>query len=84
MQNIYSKLKDNVNKEQQENIIYSIPCADCNKVYIGQSKRHFEKRMKEHLYFYHHFTKGHNFNISDAKIIDREPQYFRRCQSYYY
>lgn len=92
MQNIYSKLKDNINKEQQENIIYSIPCIDCNKVYIGQSKRHFEKRMKEHLYdvknvhvnnnktalVHHHFTEGHNFNISDAKIIDRETQYYRR------
>lgn len=30
------------------NVVYKINCADCNKFYIGQTKKHFETRIKEH------------------------------------
>lgn len=29
--------------------IYSIPCSDCNHNYIGQTKRNFSTRLKEHV-----------------------------------
>jgi len=29
-------------------IVYKIDCIDCEKVYIGQTKRHLETRIKEH------------------------------------
>lgn len=92
MENSYSKLKDKINKEQQENIIYSIPCANCDQVYIGESGRHFEKRMTEHKYdmknvqknpeksalVQHYYSTGHTFNIEEATIIDRESHFNRR------
>ena len=28
--------------------VYSIPCGDCEKEYLGQSKRQFGTRLKEH------------------------------------
>ena len=40
--------KDPVTKEQRTDAIYSIPCNDCDNEYIGQTKRQFGTRLKEH------------------------------------
>ena len=37
-----------VTKEQQTDAIYLIPCNDCDYEYIGQTKRQFGARLKEH------------------------------------
>ena len=39
---------DLVPKEQKSGAIYSIPRNDCNQEYIGQTKRQFGTRLKEH------------------------------------
>ena len=51
----FVKPKDPVTKEQRTDAIYSIPCNDCDNEYIGQTKRQFGKRLKEHqkvVFFY--------------------------------
>ena len=35
-------------KEQRTDAIYSISCNDCDNEYIGQTKRQFGTRLKEH------------------------------------
>ena len=35
-------------KDQTRGTIYSIPCKDCHKSYIGETKRKFSTRLKEH------------------------------------
>ena len=45
---IFAKPKDPVTKEQRTDAIYSIPCNDCDNEYIGQTKRQFGTRLKEH------------------------------------
>ena len=35
-------------KEYRKNIVYSIPCADCNKKYVGQTTKPLKNRNKEH------------------------------------
>ncbi|CAH3112218.1 unnamed protein product, partial [Pocillopora meandrina] len=45
---IFAKPKDPVTKEQRTDAIYSIPCNDCDDEYIGQTKRQFGTRLKEH------------------------------------
>ena len=45
---IFAKPKDPVPKEQNSDAIYSIPCNDCNQEYIGQTKRQFGSRLREH------------------------------------
>ena len=45
---IFAKPKDPVTKEQRTDAIYSIPCNDCDNEYIGQTKRQFGSRLKEH------------------------------------
>ena len=34
--------------KNNEPTLYSIPCNDCDEEYIGQTKRQFGKRLKEH------------------------------------
>ncbi|CAH3155347.1 unnamed protein product [Pocillopora meandrina] len=45
---IFAKPKDPFTKEQRTDAIYSIPCNDCDNEYIGQTKRQFGTRLKEH------------------------------------
>ena len=44
-----SNPKDKIEKGKQNNIVYKISCGDCNAVYIGESKRSFDQRSKEHV-----------------------------------
>ena len=45
---IFAKPKDPVTKEQRTDANYSIPCNDCDNEYVGQTKRQFGTRLKEH------------------------------------
>ena len=45
---IFAKPKDPVTKEQQTDTSYPIPCNDCDNQYIGQIKRQFGTRLREH------------------------------------
>ena len=45
---IFAKPKDRVPTERKTNVVYSIPCGDCEKEYLGQTKRQFRTRLKEH------------------------------------
>jgi hypothetical protein len=45
---IFAKSKDPVKTNQKTHVVYSIPCGDCEKEYLGQSKRQFVTRLKEH------------------------------------
>ncbi len=44
------QIKNNKSKTDilQESGVYKLNCTDCNKVYIGQTGRSFETRIKEH------------------------------------
>jgi len=46
--NLFPKPKDPVPKDQTRGAIYSIPCKDCDKSYIGETRRKFSTRLKEH------------------------------------
>ena len=43
------KPKNRVVTKQKTNVVYSIPCGDCEKEYLGETKRQFGTRLKEHL-----------------------------------
>ena len=42
-----TKVKDTLPLGKQSNVVYRIPCS-CGQVYIGESKRRLETRLKEH------------------------------------
>ena len=90
MRHIFAKPKDPVTKEQGTDAIYSIPCNDCDNEYIGQTKRQFGTRLKEHqkaVFFCkkensalleHTCLTNHTIGWDNSKIITtnrRYPQY---------
>ena len=40
--------KDKAKVEEQTGAVYRIPCAGCDQVYIGETKRSIGERLKEH------------------------------------
>ncbi|XP_044760848.1 uncharacterized protein LOC123318294 [Coccinella septempunctata] len=47
---LYSKIKDPINKDHRSGVIYGIPCLDCDKMYIGQTRQYLQNRIKQHAY----------------------------------
>ena len=58
---IFAKPKDRVPTDQKTHAVYSIPCGDCEKIYLCQTKRQFCTRLKEHQ------RAVSNFNSSKFK-----------------
>jgi hypothetical protein len=86
---IYSKLKSNTPMQLRSNIIYSIPCKDCDKNYIGQTCQYLKNRISQHKTSIktknqicaladHAITNSHSFRFEEAKILDTEPVLSKR------
>ena len=45
---IFAEPKDRCPIDRKTNAVYSIPCGDCEKVYLGQTKRQLCTRLKKH------------------------------------
>ena len=70
---IHSNTKDKIPVENKSGV-YQIDCNDCDKIYIGQTKRNLKTRIKEHFrnikYKHleksavttHHLINGHELN----------------------
>ena len=87
---IFAKPKDPVRKEQRADAIYSIPCNDCDNEYIGQTKRQFGRRLKEHekavcfckkensAFWEHTYLTNHTTGWDKFKIITTSRRYHQR------
>ena len=87
---IFAKLKDRVPTDQKTHAVYSIPCGDCEKVYLGQTKRQFCTRLKEHQRAVSNFNSSksalaehvcetsHNIAWEDSTIITTNNRYGHR------
>jgi len=65
-------------------VVYKIDCNDCDKVYIGQTKRHLLTRIKEHrnniknqsgnfsVVTDHRLSFNHNFDWDNPNILHKE------------
>ena len=47
LRSMLTKVKDTLPPGKQSNVVYRIPCS-CGQVYIGETKRRLEMRLKEH------------------------------------
>ena len=70
-------------------VIYKLECADCKKIYIGETVQPFNIRLKEHSICNttrltlntigeHLRDTGHKLEESKAAVIAREENNFRR------
>ena len=41
-------LKDSIPERLRKGVIYCVPCGQCNRVYIGETLRNLDERLKEH------------------------------------
>ena len=42
------KVKQKMPEEKKKEVVYQVPCKDCRKVYIGETKRTLKTRISEH------------------------------------
>ena len=68
--------------EHQPNVIYKIPCADCDWCYVGETGRCFETRKKEHIrnvktcangsnIAKHAWSFDHRIDFNNSSVIDK-------------
>ena len=81
--------KDAVDSTKQDGVVYRIPC-ECGKVYIGETGRPMQDRIKEHdrdirfartqtsAVAEHTNNTGHYPLWNEVKFIDRDPHWYKR------
>ena len=83
------KLKGIDEEKKKKNVVYSIPCMNCEKVYIGETSRLKETRLKEHKanirtlssdskLVEHILKHKHEFDFSNAETLACESNWRRR------
>lgn len=87
--NLFSKLKDKDNLLDMSDVVYCIPCGQCEKEYIGQTGRRLKDRITSHKSDIRNnkqsctlaiHATGHNHNIAyeNVRILDRERNTHKR------
>ena len=81
------RLKDHVPLQQRAGVVYRILCGSGSKVYIGQTGRTMEHRLKEHKRALtsgntaqsgvaeHVVEQMHEINWKEAEVVDSHPYY---------
>jgi len=80
---LIKKGKDRLKDSQLTELVYKLNCKDCDKVYIGQTKRHMGTRVKEHfnnikstsnfsVVTNHRLSYNHNFEWDKPNILHKE------------
>ena len=88
--NLLTSIKDPVDIMSRQGVVYSNPCCNCNKRYIGETKRSLETRQKEHkadiknkrfdksALTQHTFDLNHRIDWANSKVLEFESNYYRR------
>lgn len=86
---INTRLKDKTPVKNLSDVIYSIPCFECDKVYVGQTSRPVSSRITSHksdcrlhperCALAEHVNKtGHIMNYEATKVLTTEHNYKKR------
>ena len=83
--------KDPVPSSMKSGVVYSISCTTCPAVYVGQTSRSLETRLKEHKAAVRHaktevlavaehvWKENHQMDFQQASILAQEPDTCQRC-----
>ena len=83
--------KDPVPEWRRKGVVYTIPCDQCPRCYVGQTERCLEQRLVEHrralrkgdvlasAVAEHVFVSGHQMDLSKARVMDSHPHTQTRC-----
>ena len=83
---LFSKLKSRTKKENQSDVIYKVPCSNCQATYVGQTTQYLKKRMEAHRYRKNEITalsrhaseQKHGFDFANVEVLDIEQNSFKR------
>jgi len=86
---VYSRVKDKTSLKFKSDVVYRIPCADCEKVYIGQTSRTVADRLTAHrsdcrlhpdrcALAEHANTHHHNMEYASTRILATQPNITKR------
>lgn len=87
---LYDKQKDKPRLGDKSNVVYSIPCNDCQQVYIGETKQYISRRIYQHKYDInkdadlhtsltkHRTELNHSIAFDKVKILHYEKQTSKR------
>ena len=85
--------KDPIQEHEKSQLVYKIPCADCEFVYIGQTKRDLKSRIAEHkravknqepeksALCEHLMLFDHCINWNQAVVLKYVDRFYRRLTS---
>lgn len=82
-QRFFTNTKSRLQKEDKNGCIYQIPCGDCDKVYIGETKQKLGVRLSQHrndvraqkdatALASHAREEEHEYNFDECRILARE------------
>jgi len=68
---------------RQKGVIYEVPCGKCDMVYVGETKKRLQERLKQHkddvrlrrdtnAVFKHVSETGHEANWDGATVVEHE------------
>jgi hypothetical protein len=84
-QQIKSVTKDQAPMLDHTNLIYNIPCSECDLSYVGQTSQYLKKRIDQHkkstqrtAVFIHKEEENHTLDFDSVEILQREPQKRKR------
>jgi len=93
LDNIIRVQKDRTEHTMKNNIVYKINCSNCTASYVGQTKRQMKTRIREHcnnikldeskhsVISEHILNFKHKFDWDNVKVLDREPNWYKRLIS---
>ena len=91
LRQMLSHPKDPIPTMKKSGVVYRIPCADCDKSYVGQTGRNLSVRIKEHkkavetfntdtsALAEHVLSKDHHINWEETTVIGGHPFTNTRC-----
>lgn len=89
MYNCFTKTKTKIEKLEQSNLVYKIPCHNCDKTYIGETSQNLSRRLCSHrsdckikkrscALVDHVLDKKHTMNFEDVSILSVEKYQLKR------
>ena len=77
--------------EKRNDVVYKIPCKDCNLCYIGETSKQVISRVEEHkknvnqkymfsLIYQHIAGENHNMNWNNDSVLNHHNMYSRKIQ----
>lgn len=89
VRNIFTNVKDKIHIMSRSDVVYRIPCGNCNSVYIGQTSQCLKRRIAVHksdtrlrpdrcALANHSSSLDHTFKFDDTKILCTSSNYNKR------